>query len=82
MWSTLEFPESHNKNADPEPCLTDGESKRWQTRHLFLKSSRVPSQVAPLVRASSQYAKFAGSIPCQGTYKNQPVNAWMSGTTN
>ena len=34
-----------------------------------------PDQVAPLVRASSEYAKFAGSIPSQGTYKNQPMNA-------
>ena len=33
-----------------------------------------PGQVAHLVTASSWYAKFAGSIPGQGTYKNQPMN--------
>ena len=34
-----------------------------------------PGQVAQLVRALSGYAKVAGSIPGQGTYKNQPMNA-------
>ena len=34
-----------------------------------------PGQVAQLVRATSWYAKVAGSIPGQGTYKNQPTNA-------
>ena len=31
-------------------------------------------QVAQLVRALSLYAKVAGSIALQGTYKNQPTN--------
>ena len=34
-----------------------------------------PDQVAQLVRVSPQYAKVAGSIPGQGTYKYQPMNA-------
>ena len=38
--------------------------------------------VAQLVEALSQYAKVVGSIPNQGIYKEQPINAWISGTTN
>ena len=34
-----------------------------------------PGWVAQSVRASSQYAKVAGSIPGQGTYESQPTNA-------
>ena len=34
-----------------------------------------PVQVAELVRALSQYAKVAGSIPHWGAYKNQPMSA-------
>ena len=34
-----------------------------------------PGQVAQLVRASSQCTKVVGSIPAQGTCKNQPMNA-------
>ena len=41
-----------------------------------------PGQVAQLVRASSPYAKVAGSIPGQDTYKNQPMSTSISGTTN
>ena len=29
-----------------------------------------------IVRASTQYIKAAGSIPGQGAYKNQPMNAY------
>ena len=32
-------------------------------------------QVSQLVRASSQYTKVVGSIPYQGTYNKQPMNA-------
>ena len=42
-----------------------------------MKMQICPGQVAQLVRA-----KVAGSISDQGTYKNQPVNALISGTTN
>ena len=38
--------------------------------------------VAQMVRVPSQYAKGAVSIPGKGTYKNQPVHAIISGTTN
>ena len=41
----------------------------------LLKVIALPGQVAQLVRALSWYAKVAGSIPGQGTYKNQPMNA-------
>ena len=41
-----------------------------------------PGLVAQLVRAPFWYVKVVGSIPGQGTYKNQPMNAWMSRTTN
>ena len=34
-----------------------------------------PDGAAQLVRMWSQYTKVAGSIPGQGTYKNQPMNA-------
>ena len=39
-------------------------------------------RLAQLVRVLSQYAKVAGSILGQGTYKKQPMNAQISGTTN
>ena len=38
--------------------------------------------VAQLVRALSQYAKVVGVILSQGTCKNRPVNAQISGRTN
>ena len=41
-----------------------------------------PKEIAQLVKASSQYTKVAGSISHQGTYKNQLMNAYISGTTN
>lgn len=57
--------------------------KFWN-RSLFAQSDLVlglvetfksgPGKVTLLVRASSRYAKAAGSIPNQGTYKNQPKN--------
>ena len=40
---------------------------------ILLRQS--PGQVAQLVRASSQNTKVEGSIPGQGTYKNQPMSA-------
>ena len=42
----------------------------------FLKKCMLgPGWVCQLVRASSRYAKVSGSIPGQGTYKNQPMHA-------
>ena len=41
-----------------------------------------PGQVAQLVGVLSCYTKFGGSIPGQGTYKNQQINAYISETTN
>ena len=34
-----------------------------------------PSQIAEWIRASSWYTKVVGSIPSQGAYKSQPMNA-------
>ena len=37
-----------------------------------------PGRAAQWARVSSRYTKVAGSIPSQqGTYKNQPVNAYV-----
>lgn len=41
-----------------------------------------PGWVALLARASYRYTKVVGSIPGQDTYKNPPMNAKTSGTTN
>lgn len=39
-----------------------------------------PGLVAPLVSVSSQNAQVAVSIPQQGTYRNQQMNASVGGT--
>ena len=40
------------------------------------KNTRIgPGWVAQLVRALSHFVKVAGSIPSQGSYKNQQMNA-------
>ena len=51
-------------------------------RFLARNISSSPGWVAQLVRASSQYIKVVGSIPGQGTDKNQLANAEISRTTN
>ena len=40
-----------------------------------LEKQKLPGQVAQLVRALSRYAKVAGLISNQGTYKKQTMNA-------
>lgn len=45
-------------------------NERWTRRE-----SIGTSQVDQLVRVLSWYVKVAGSIPVQGKYKNQPMNA-------
>ena len=44
----------------------------WLQKHPAFRNGTKygPGQIAQLVRASSQYAKTADSIPGQGTYKN------------
>ena len=42
---------------------------------LIKNDSHGPGRVAQLGRVSSQHAKVAGSIPGQGTDKNQPMSA-------
>ena len=39
-------------------------------------------QVAQLFTASSPNTEVVGSISSQGTYKNEPMNAWKSGITS
>ena len=39
-------------------------------------------KLAQLIRAMSWYAKAEASIPGEGTYKNQPMNAQMNETIN
>ena len=46
-------------------------SKNKQTNKMV---HAAPGWVAQQVRESSWYTKVAGSIPNQGTYKNQPTN--------
>lgn len=48
---------------------------RWFWWMLSLTTAVGPSLVAQLVRASFQYAKVVDSIPSQGTYKIQLMNA-------
>lgn len=48
---------------------------------LDSKTYFCPGRVARLVRALSQYSKVAGSVPGQGTHKEQPINALVSGIT-
>ena len=52
-------------------CLLAGSVNSYNIRAYVYS----PGWVAQLVRALSPYAEVTGSIPCQGTYKNQPVNA-------
>ena len=50
---------------------------------LFYKSLwRGPGQVSLLVKALSQCTRVLGLIHSQGTYRNQPMDAWISGTMN
>lgn len=53
------------------------------TRQIFEENAG-SSRVAQLIRYAklSRYTKVAGSIPGQGPYVNQPVNEYISGTTN
>ena len=54
---------------------------RWTEQNTkLLKENNSPGQVAQLVRASSWHAEVVGWIPRQGTYKNQPMSASVSGT--
>ena len=54
----------------------DINGKPWIFRRCCIKINELgPDWVAQLIRALSQYAKVMGSIPSQGTCKNQPMNA-------
>ena len=52
----------------------------WEERNL--RTGGLPGQMAPLVGVLSLHAKAERSILVQGTYKNQPLNAQVSGTTH
>ena len=55
------------KRTRPTPFhLWRDEAREQQSR---------PGRVGLLVRTWSRYTKVVGSIPGQGTYKNQPMNA-------
>lgn len=41
-----------------------------------------PGREAQLVRASTRYTKVADMILGQDTFKDQPTNAYLRGTTN
>ena len=48
----------------------------WTGHCNYLERAKMsPGLVAQLLRASSQYTKDEGSIPGQGTYKNQSMDA-------
>ena len=49
---------------------------------MFTKMSNSPGRVVQLDGALCQSAKVAGSVPAQGTYKNQPMSASINGTIN
>ena len=54
------------------PEIHDGVlTRRGEGTETQRKEGHGPSQLAQLVRESSQYAKVVGSIPGQGTYKKQ-----------
>ena len=68
------------EKADNYPDM----KKRHLTTSSLLRTSVLAKALAgaPLVGALSRCAKVEGSIPGQGTYKKQPMNAEISGTTN
>ena len=47
----------------------------WKIRIKRLKEQKSPGRVAQLVEALYQCPRLVGSIPGQGTYKTQPMNA-------
>ena len=53
-----------------------------QKLRVFENFPSMPWTGSSVVRASSWYTKVVGSIPGQGTYKNQPMSVSISGTTN
>ena len=69
--------------------VTHKQIKTMRGYHVsYIRSSKVKKlhnilgQLAQLVRALSPHSKVVGSISIQGTYKNQPMNASVSGRTN
>ena len=55
---------------------------RYSLRPSTGKQAWGRGQTGQWVRVLCSHAKAAGSIPGQGTYRNQPMNASVSGTTN
>ena len=58
-----------------DPEIFSGDLKGQNNFHSKMLPAFSPGQVAQLVRASSLYAKVAGSISGRGTHKKQPMNA-------
>ena len=79
-------------NSQIERRLTAvwGGGECWRGRRGFKQKKRKrektqghsPSCVAQLVNVPLIYTRAVGLIPSQGTYKNEPMNASISGTTN
>ena len=67
-----------------ETEILDPRCHTWDLSHdiEYQKWHVCPGRVAQWVTVLFQYAKVAGSIPGRGTYKNEPMNAPVSGTTN
>ena len=79
-WSSTDFPPGPNYvKAILIHLMDQGQLPlpEWCKQKLVPVNKKCkvgPSQLAQLVRSSSQYAKVAGSIPGQGAYK---INQWM-----
>ena len=71
-----------NKGRQPSTSLKESFlEKRYLLYLIIIFQSVAAGQITQLVRVSSWYIKVMGLIPSQGTYKNQPMNASISGTT-
>ena len=51
-------------------------------QRTFKNRDDCSGRVTQLAGASSRYTKVVGVIPGQGTYRKQPMNAGISGTTH
>ena len=68
---------SHGRAIGGPIKETCSSTQSWSIffKALFIKKTTKKPWPGNSVGVSSQYAKVAGSIPGQGTYKNQPMNA-------
>ena len=76
-----------DRGTGENPTALGANPRNLQIQYLAIaqdcqRFSPGPGRVGQLVRALSQQVKVTGSIPSEGTYKKQPMNAQISGTTN